>query len=118
LGCFWGLGWSWIGWDLGGLLGSVLVFCPVADVGSAQVIGDLGGRTSGRLFWFGIGLGILALLEFGDGFADALGDVGEGFVLVGPLGDRFDILIEEAIPKVYLSVSYTTGAFFLLRIGL
>jgi Na+/melibiose symporter-like transporter len=74
---------------VGCVLGAVLIFCPIADVGSAQIVDDLGRNASRRLFWLGIGLGVFALLEFGDGLADALGDVGEGFVFVCIFRDPF-----------------------------
>jgi hypothetical protein len=76
--------------DLGGVLGAVLIFCPIADVGSAKVVGDLGGSTSRGLCWVGFGLGVFALLEFSDSFANALGNVDERLVLVCILHDAFE----------------------------
>jgi hypothetical protein len=78
--------------------GAVKVHCDICWLGCCC----LGLRCCGAGF---------VLLEFGDGFADALGDVGEGLVL---FSDSFKKCDRHFAPKILLSevFAHFEGGFF------
>lgn len=90
--------------DLGGLLSALLVFYPIADVGSTKIVGDVGRGIGRWLFWIGIGLGSFVLLKFGDSFADALSDVEEDFASSSPIERQILILLVKVIFKIDQSI--------------